>query len=476
MSYAHLDAYSRRLRAAHETATADAPIPAGPRRLIRDSWRRSLDAGIDPDAPGAPPGADPVQVRDAFESHPLRPLLPIITRTLRAVADEGEHIMILTDREGRILWRDGHAATLRHADEVGLAGGHLWAEEAAGTNGIGTSLALRRPVHVYSEEHLMRVLHVWSCSAAPITDPESGRLLGCVDISGTAPSLHPATVALVTATAKLAETQLALRMHERDERLRRRYEALRARPAILLSATGRVIAGDPGGSLGTRIQLPAFGEHMILPDGRVAMLEPFSDGYLLRATGTSAPATLALTFLGDGPPTAIVGGRKVLLSLRHAEILAILALHPRGLTAEQLSFYLYGDDGNPVTIRAEMHRLRTQLDVPIGAKPYHLACPVEADFLDLRRLLTGGDPATLARAYPGPLLARSESPEIRRERDELEVLVRTSLLQRGAPEDLWTYAQTINGREDFQLLERLTSSLPQADPRAAAARARLRAP
>src|SRR5690606_10165053 len=95
---------------------------------------------------------------------------------------------------------------------------------------------------------------------------------------------------------------------------------------------------------------------------------------------------------------------------------------------------------------------------------------------DLRRLLTGGDPATLARAYPGPLLARSESPEIRRERDELEVLVRTSLLQRGAPEDLWTYAQTINGREDFQLLERLTSSLPQADPRAAAARARLRAP
>ncbi|MFG1948425.1 GAF domain-containing protein [Nonomuraea sp. NPDC048826] len=475
MSYAHLDAYSRRLRAAHEVMTAAAPIPGGPRKLIRDSWRRSLEAGIDPDAPGAPAGQNPVRVQGLFESHALRPLLPLITQTLRTVADEGGHIMILTDHDGRILWRDGNAATMDRADEVGLADGHRWAEEAAGTNGIGTALALRRPVHVYSEEHLMRVLHVWSCSAAPILDPETGGLLGCVDVSGTATSLHPATVALVNATAKLAETQLALRMHERDESLRRRYESLRA-PAVLLSASGRVIAGDPGGHLGPRVQLPAAGERMILRDGRVAQLEPFSDGYLLRATQTSGPSALALTFLGDGPPTAIVDGRTVLLSLRHAEILAILALYPRGLTAEQLSFHLYGDDGNPVTIRAEMHRLRTHLEVPIGAKPYHLTCPVEADFLDLRRLLAADDPASLARAYPGPLLPRSESPEIRRERDELEVQVRTCLLQRGSPGDLWAYAQTANGREDFQLLERLALSLPQADPRAAAARARLRAP
>src|SRR5690606_14111022 len=99
----------------------------------------------------------------------------------------------------------------------------------------------------------------------------------------------------------------------------------------------------------------------------------------------------SLTCLGEGQPTAIVGGRKVLLSQRHAEILTLLALHPRGLTAEQLSFHLYGDEGNPVTIRAEMHRLRTQLDVPIEAKPYRFTCPVEADFLDLRRLLASGD-------------------------------------------------------------------------------------
>ncbi|WP_336209226.1 helix-turn-helix domain-containing protein [Nonomuraea sp. LPB2021202275-12-8] len=475
MSYAHLDAYSRRLRAAHETVTPDKPVSAGPRRLISASWLRSLNAGINPEATAAPLAYSSARLDQARASHPLAPMLPLFTQTLQQMADESEHIMIVTDDEGRILWRVGHSTTLRRADTVGLADGHRWAEDSVGTNGIGTALAIQRPVHVYSEEHLMRVLHVWSCSAAPITDPETGRILGCLDVSGTSRSLHPATVALVGATARLAETQLTLRMHERDQVLRRRYESLRSRSAVLLSATGRVIAGDPVGELGDRIELPLAGERMILRDGRVALLEPFSDGFLLRAAPTATPPTLTLTLLGDGPPTASVSGRTLPLSLRHAEILALLALHPRGLTAEQLSFHLYGDAGNPVTIRAEIHRLRAQLGATIDAKPYHLASPVEADFLDLRRLLSANDPASLVRAYPGPLLPRSESPEIRRERDELEVQIRTCLLQRGSPQDLWAYVQTANGRDDFQVLERIIRALPAADPRAAAAHARLHA-
>jgi hypothetical protein len=212
---------------------------------------------------------------------------------------------------------------------------------------------------------------------------------------------------------------------------------------------------------------------MLLRDGRVAVLEPFADGYLLRSAPSAAPPTLRLALLGDGPPAAVLGERRLPLSLRHAEILALLALHPRGLSAEQLSFHLYGDDGNPVTIRAEIHRLRTQLRGTIGAKPYRLTSPLEADFLQVRRLLAAGEPASLARAYPGPLLPRSESPEIRRERDELEVQVRTCLLLRGSPDDLWTYAQTSCGRADVQVLERIAASLPSTDHRAAAAQARL---
>ncbi|MEV4073148.1 GAF domain-containing protein [Nonomuraea fuscirosea] len=477
MSYPHLDAYSRLLRGAHEAAVTGRPWPEPPRHLIKASWGRSLAAGVDPEGRSAPLVCDPARIRDMRESHPLQELLPLLAHTLSGLAGETGHIMIVTDGDGRVLWRDGTPATLRRADQVGLADGHQWTEGDVGTNGMGTALATGRPVHVYSEEHLMRVLHVWSCSAAPITDPDSGRVIGCVDVSGTARTLHPATLALVAATAKLAETQLALRMHERDERLRRRYESLHGRPGILLSPTGRVISGDPAGGLGERVHLGEQsarcpGRRMILRDGTVAQIEPFSDGFLLRAAPSAAPQPLTLTFLGAGTPSATFSDRDRPLSLRHAEILTLLALHPHGLTAEQLSFHLYGDAGNPVTIRAEIHRLRAQLGDAIAAKPYRLTCPVEADFLTLRRLLTASDPGALSRAYPGPLLPRSESPEIRRERDELEAQVRACLLREGSPEDLWAYAQTCNGRDDYEVLERL-AALPSTDPRSAAARSRL---
>ncbi|SDJ99844.1 GAF domain-containing protein [Nonomuraea jiangxiensis] len=477
MSYPHLDAYSRLLRGAHEAAVVGGNWPEQPRRLITASWRRSLEAGIDPEIKSAPLVYDRSHLKDARAAHPLRPLLPLLSQTLSSVAKETGNVMIVTDCDGRVLWREGCHASMSRADQIGLADGHNWSEHSVGTNGIGTALAANRPVHVYSEEHLMRVLHVWSCSAAPITDPDSGRIIGCVDVSGRARTLHPATVALVAAAAKLAETQLALRMHERDERLRRRYDSLRSGPGVLLSATGRVISGDPAGDLGNRVHLGEQpqrvpGRRMILRDGTVARLEPFSDGFLLHHVSSTATPILTLSFLGLGPPSATFDGHDRSLSLRHAEILALLALHPYGLTAEQLSCHLYGDDGNPVTIRAEIHRLRSQLGDAIAAKPYRLVCSVEADFLDLRRHLAAGDPRSLARAYTGPLLVRSESPEIRRERDELEAQVRACLLRHGAPEDLWAYAQTLNGRDDYEVLERLAALAP-ADPRSAAARSRL---
>lgn len=468
MSDASLQAYSRRLRVAHESQA----WPEGPRRLISASWRRSMEAGIDPETRSAPLVYDLSRMGDIRGAHPLRPLLPMLADTLRQVADETAHIMIVTDALGRILWRDGNHAMMCAADRVGLSDGFQWSELSVGTNGIGTALATRRPVHVYSEEHLVRVLHIWSCSGAPIIDPDTDAVLGCIDISGTSPTLHPATVALVGAAARLAETQLALRMHERDERLRRGYDQLRNRPGALVTATGRVIAGDPGGILGARIPLPGTGDLVALPDGRAGLLEPFLEGFLLRPTGGEL-ASLRLTLLGNDQPAGQYGDLRVQLSLRHAEILALLALNPPGLTAEQLSFHLYGDHGNPVTIRAEIHRLRAQLGGAIAAKPYRLTVPVEADFLELRRLLTAGSAADLARAYPGPLLPRSESPEIRRERDELEVQVRARLLMHGSPDDLWTYAQTSNGRTDFQILERVATAFPAADHRAAAARTRL---
>ncbi|WP_204060785.1 helix-turn-helix domain-containing protein [Microbispora corallina] len=460
-------------RRIHEAVmTGRRPAESGPREVISDSWRRCLEAGIDPESHEAPLVYDEGDIREVRSVTPMGTLLPMLRHTLLQVADEAAHIMVVTDATGDVLWRDGHRQVLHRADRIGLSDGFRWSEQAVGTNGIGTALATGRPMYVYSGEHLARTLHAWSCAGAPIVDPDSGRTIGCVDISGTTRSLHPATVALVRAAARLAESDLAVGMRERDERLRSRHHRHLDRPGALVTLTGRVVAGDL--SLGPRIRLPECGERVILSDGRVALVESLGDAYRLVPLGAEAAVPrLRLTLLGEDHPYAHLDGVRVPLSLRHAEILTLLALHPRGLTAERLSFLLYGDEGNPVTIRAEIHRLRAQLGRAIAAKPYRLACEVSADFLDARQALAAGATAVAARLYQGPLLPRSEAPAVLRAREELEARVRSELLARGTPEDLWEYAQTPSGYEDAEVLEHVVAAIPPGDHRHAAACVRL---
>ena len=469
--------------------------PVAVRPPISESWRRSRDAGVDAGVAAAPLAFDLDVLADARGAHPLRRHVPTLNGLLRRVADETGHLLVISDEAGHVLWTHGPPATCRAAERIGLSEGFRWSEDAVGTNGIGTALASGRPEQVYASEHFARILHRWSCAGAPITDPDTGRVIGCIDVSATVCSLHPATVALVSTAARLAESRLENEMRERDERLRERLlPHLRGRrdAGLLVSATGRVIA-DPAGVCPPawrrrRFGVPEGGGTVMLPDGRTAVAEPLGEAFLLRPPAAHGPPggrargraaagggpvrieagagpLLALSFLGEGRPHAHVDGRPVPLTLRHAEILAVLALHPRGLTGDGLALCLYGEDGSPASVRPEIHRLRQQLGDVVRARPYRLGCAVEADFLTVRRLLDEGDVAGAVRLYTGELLPRSDAPAVRAERDELAVRVRRQALDRGGADALWTYAQTEPGRADLEALERLREVLPAGDPR-----------
>lgn len=134
---------------------------------------------------------------------------------------------------------------------------------------------------------------------------------------------------------------------------------------------------------------------------------------------------IALPFLGAARPVATLDGREIRLSLRHAELLTLLALHPEGTTADQLATALYGRHGNPVSVRAELHRLRAQLEPDVlCTQPYRIGARVRADFLDVRTALAEGRLADAVTAYRGPLLPRSVAPAIRDEREELSAMLR----------------------------------------------------
>ena len=63
------------------------------------------------------------------------------------------------------------------------------------------------------------------------------------------------------------------------------------------------------------------------------------------------------------------------ISLRHAEILFVLATSPQGRSAPQLAEDLYGDRSRVVTVRAEMSRLRKQFAGLCLAQPYRFPRP-----------------------------------------------------------------------------------------------------
>ncbi|MEU7427402.1 GAF domain-containing protein [Streptomyces sp. NPDC040750] len=199
----------RMLRRAHETFTTVGTVPCPVRSVVADSWRRSARAGVGPD------GTANVELTDgdlcAYRAeHPLARVMPLFRELLGTFAADGEHLLAVCDAHGRLLWVEGHSATRRRADGMNFVPGARWSETAVGTNAPGTAVAVDRPVQVFAAEHFIRRVQPWTCAAAPVHDPRTGRVLGAVDITGGDGLAHPHSLGFVRAVARAAEAQLSL--------------------------------------------------------------------------------------------------------------------------------------------------------------------------------------------------------------------------------------------------------------------------
>jgi hypothetical protein len=163
----------------------------------------------------SPEGTADVELADEAltayrDGHPLARVMPLIRELTGGYALDGEHLVAVCDAHGRLLWVEGHAGARKRAMAMNFVPGAGWAEAVAGTNAPGTALAEDRPVQVFAAEHFRRPVHRWTCAAAPVHDPRTGRMLGAVDISGGDRLAHPHSLAFIGAVAKAAESHLAL--------------------------------------------------------------------------------------------------------------------------------------------------------------------------------------------------------------------------------------------------------------------------
>jgi transcriptional regulator of acetoin/glycerol metabolism len=269
---------------------SDAPAGAAAevRQAIVDSWKRSLDTGLDPVDLLAPLEADRTEMRERWAEHPLGSLVHVLLDQLEDIAGESQSLIVVSDASGLLLHIEGPEMLRVRAAEMNFVEGARYSEAAAGTNGIGTVLAADHALQVFASEHFNQRHHGWTCSGAPVHDPVSRRVLGVVDLSSPWEAVHPLGLELATTAARTLEQCLADARRDHEARLRRRYADLAARTTDLLaSADGHVLAGDRLAAHPKPLAIPDGGGEILLGDGSVAAAEPLGQGeaYLVRRIG-----------------------------------------------------------------------------------------------------------------------------------------------------------------------------------------------
>lgn len=501
---------ARRLTAAHDAVLGGGrPDDAVLRDVIVGSWERCREAGVDAERGGAPLG-DEAEAGERWALHPLSAALPAVRELLSDVGAAAHQVLLFCDADGTLLWIEGEQGELRRAREARLEPGAVWSEAAAGTNAMGTALATGHPLQVFSAEHYVRAVHDWTCSAAPIRDAW-GQTVGVLDLSGSLTTAHPHSLAVVTAAARLVEAELR-RVAERNaaqlvEAFGDRVGAGGPGSAHALAApTGHILVAAHDGLAGHQLAVPPEGGTVLLPGGASAVAEPLpgARGYLLYPTPGEAFGASSATTVPDPPhvgraagagagggaadaraPMRIqaLGRRAVLwidgvehaLSPRHGELLMLMALRPAGWSAEQLAAELLGDFGKPVSIRAELSRLRRILGPRLQAQPYRLTEAPDSDVAALERALDEHRVAdALERFAAGELLPHSDAPTIAETRFRLAMSTREAVIASADPDLLRRWLSLPAGDDDAQACRTLMSLTSPADPRHALAAGRLR--
>ncbi|TJZ79686.1 transcriptional regulator [Rhodococcus oryzae] len=182
------------------------------RSVVLDSWLRSRNKGVNPDAVGDGVDLDGIELERYRSAHPMALIRPVIRKLLVDDAADTGLLVAISDAEGRLLWVEGDSQAKDRALAMNFVEGADWSEDRVGTNAPGTALALDHCVQIFEAEHFSRTVHDWSCSAAPVHDPMSGQILGAIDITGGPRVAVPEVLSLIRATVAAAESELRLHL------------------------------------------------------------------------------------------------------------------------------------------------------------------------------------------------------------------------------------------------------------------------
>ena len=208
---------------------------------VLDSWRRSRDLRVHPDRVDLP------YVREPNTDSPLvRAAGPVLRRIASDLSSQAVSV-ILTSADGLVLERvASDTAILKALDDVRLARGYSYAEQFAGTNGIGTTLETGAATFIQGSEHYVGTLGRLACAGSPIRDPITGKLLGVVDLTCWASLSDPLLFVLAKSAGSQIEDRISAFRTESETALLEAYlKQNRRYPGGVLAVGGDVVLMNP---------------------------------------------------------------------------------------------------------------------------------------------------------------------------------------------------------------------------------------
>ena len=272
----------------------------------------------------------------------------------------------------------------------------LLSEEAAGTTAPSLALLHGTEMQVHGPEHYLTALtNLWA-AAAPVRDESTGRVIGTVCVATVGEQPTAQTISLI-----------ALRW------------------IVRLVAQGRTSEGRP-----------------LIPVGAAAHV-----GAQVITCGPGAPHLV----LGDGSDHP--------LTRRQCEILVLLLWHDAGLTADQLAVALSETGLDPVTVRAEVSRLRGVVGGElVRSRPYRLDPAVGCDLLDVATDAAAGRAANAVRVLTsGCSVANSTAPGVAEIVDEVVSDVGSAVVASSDVAALHAWTSSTWGRRDDAAWRRLAA-------------------
>jgi transcriptional regulator of acetoin/glycerol metabolism len=263
-------------RARERFLSGEVAADTGVSTTIVASWKRSRESRVDTGHAAIP------FFNDWDRDSPLLTGADPVLDSLRQHLYDEPVSLLLTNRTGLVLDRRVTDRALRtRLDKMSLAPGFSYAEEFAGTNGIGTAISSGDAVLVSGHAHYVEDLVQFSCAGVPVHHPTRGVTLGVLDLTSWAHAPGGMLTALAKTAARQIEAELLSRAGRRELAMFQAYLEASQRPGSMVLAMGSSAL-----MMNERMRLT------LGPDEQQALIGYAAE--MLRCTGATAARTVEL--------------------------------------------------------------------------------------------------------------------------------------------------------------------------------------